>query len=121
VLGEEEGLDSFVSHKPALPNLNRIRDAGLEIHLAEQKERRLLVEHLLVNYNEGRSMSFYCRACTLMPPAMIRDAMSDMDAMLAADRVDSSDIKAKAKAMKSSIKTRAEKAAISLRLRKKKR
>lgn len=40
VLGVEEGLDSFISHKPALPNLDRIREVGLETYLEEQRERR---------------------------------------------------------------------------------
>lgn len=128
VLGVEEGLDSFVSHRPALPNrsaersrrsLDRIREVGLEAYLEEQRERRLLVEHLLANYNEGRSMSFYCAACSLMPPDLIRQAIAEMERMLASKQVDGSDLKAKAKAMRSLIQELASKADIDLRLRKK--
>ena len=120
VLGVEEGLDSFISHKPALPNLDRIREVGLEIYLEEQKERRLLVEHLLDHYNEGRSMSFYCRACALMPPDLIRQAIGEMEEMLVSQHVDGSDLKAKAKAMRTTIQDLASLAVIDLRLRKKK-
>ena len=119
VLGVEEELDSFLSHKPALPNLNRIREVGLETYLEEQKERRLLVEHLLANYNEGRSMSFYCTACALMPPDLIRQAIGEMERMLANRQVDGSDLKAKAKAMTSSIQGLASQAGTDLKLRKK--
>ena len=119
VLGVEEGLDSFISHKPALPNLNRIREAGLETYLEEQRERRLLAEHLLANYNEGRSMSFYCVACALMPPDLICQAISEMETMLASKQVDDSNLKAKAKAMRSSIQGLASQAGIDLKLRKK--
>jgi len=119
VLGVEEGLDSFISHKPALPNLERIREAGLETYLEEQQERRLLVEHLLANYNGGRSMSFYCAACALMPPALIRQAIGEMEGMLASGQVDDSNLKAKAKAMRSSIQGLASQAVIDLKLRKK--
>jgi len=119
VLGVEKGLDSFISHKPAFPNLNRIREAGLEIHLEEQRERRLLVEHLLANYNEGRSMSFYCAACALMPPALIRQAIGEMEGMLASGQVDGSNLKAKAKAMRAIVQDLASETGIDLKLRKK--
>ena len=121
VLGVEQGLDSFISHKPAILNLERIREIGLEGHLEEQRERRLLVEHLLEHYNEGRSMSFYCRACALLLPEMIREAIGRMEKSLEAGEVDAADLKAKAKAMKALIQDRAEAEGISLRLRRKPR
>jgi len=121
VLGVEEGLDSFISHKPALANLDRIRAVGLETFLSEQRERRLLVEQLLANYNEGRSMTFYCTACALMPPDLIRQAIGEMEEILASEQVDSSDLKAKAKAMKTLIKELALQADIDLKPRRKKR
>ncbi len=119
VLGVEEGLDSFISHKPALPNLDRIREAGLETYLEEQRERRLLAEHLLANYNEGRSMTFHCAACALMPPALIRQAIGEMETRLASGQVDGSNLKAKAKAMRATIQDLALQAGIDLKLRKK--
>lgn len=119
VLGVEQGLDSFISHKPAIPNLERIREIGLEGYLEEQRERRLLAEYLLEQHNEGRSMSFYCRACALMPPGMIRDSLRKMKELLESGAVDGSDLKAKAKAMKGLIQNRASEAGISLELRRK--
>jgi hypothetical protein len=115
----EEGLDSFISHKPALPNLDRIREVRLEKHLEEQRERRLLVEQLLANYNEGRSMSFYCVACALMPPDLVRQAIDEMERALANQQVDGSSLKAKAKAMRTTIQNLASQAGIDLKLRKK--
>jgi hypothetical protein len=126
VLGVEEGLDSFISHKPALPNLDRIREVGLEIYLEEQRERLRLVEQLLADYNEGRSMSFYCRACALMPPDLIRQAIGEMEGMQPrlgrrpSPNKDSSNLKAKAKAMRAAIQNLASQAGIDLKLRKKK-
>ena len=120
-LGIEEGLDSFISHKSALPNLDRLREAGLDVFLHEQRERRLLAEYLIASYNEGRSMSFYCRACALLPPDLVREAISVVDSMLTSGQIDSSDLKAKAKMTKSLIQERATAAGIDLKLRKKKR
>ncbi len=121
VIGVEVGLDSFVSHKPMLPNLERMRQAGLETYLAEQRERRLWVEHLLANYNEGRSMTFYCTACALLPAETIRQAILEMEDVLAAGHVDGSDLKAKARTMKSLIKELARQADVDLKLRRKRR
>jgi hypothetical protein len=120
VLRVEEGLDGLIRHKPALPNLDRIREAGLETHLAEQRERRLLVEHLVANYNEGRSMTFYCTAGALMPPRWIRQAIHEMEGILASEQIDGSDLKAKAKVMKRLLSELAKQADIDLKLRKKK-
>jgi len=126
VLGVEEGLDSFISHKPALPNLDRIREVGLEIYLEEQRERLLLVEQLLADYNEGRSMTFYCAACALMPPDLVRQAIGAMERMQSrlgrrpSPNKDGSDLKAKAKAMRTAIQNLASQAGIALKLRKKK-
>ena len=119
VLGVEEGLDSFISHKPALPNLDRIREVGLETYLEEQRGRRLLVEQLLADYNEGRSMTFYCAACALMPPGLIRQAIGEMERLLAGQQMDGPDLKARAKAMKATIQDLASQAGVDLRLRKK--
>ena len=44
----------------ALDSLNTIKNTGIDPWLKEQKERRLAVEELLDNYNDGRSMTFYC-------------------------------------------------------------
>ena len=60
----------------AQEDLGRIKRFGLEAWLGEQRERRLFVEELLANYNEGRSMSFYCLACTLMPVDLIKEALA---------------------------------------------
>jgi hypothetical protein len=120
MLGVEEGLDSFISHKPAIPNLERIREVGLEVCLDELRERRLLAERLLDGYNEGRSMTFYCTACALMTPEMIRISLDEVEGMLSSEQLDGADIKAKAKAMRSAIQIRANRADIDLKLRKKK-
>lgn len=112
-----DGQDSFISHRPMLPNLERIRDAGLQAHLSEQRERRLLCEYLLANYNEGRSMTFFCTACALLPSGAIREAIGEMDSALAAGQIDHSDIKAKSKAIKSLIGELAQQRDVDLKLR----
>jgi len=114
VQADGSGMDSFISHKPALPNLTRIREAGLEVWLEEQRERRLLLESLLDKYNDGRSMSFYCLATALVPPDLINRAV---DEILATGWSNDLDIKGKAKALRASIEGLASKSGIGLKLR----
>ncbi len=114
-----EGVDSFISHRPAFPNLERIREVGLEAYLEEQRERRLLVEHLLADYNEGRSMTLYCTAGALLPPDLLRQAIDDAERLVASGQADGADIKARAKAARGLLQDRAAQAGVDLRLRKK--
>ena len=113
-----EGVDSFISHKPAVPNLERIRNAGLEIYLGEARERRQLAEELLAQFNEGRSMSFYCAASALLPPAVIRQALTEVRAAVAQGLADGADPKARAKAMRVTLEELARAAVVDLKLRK---
>jgi len=87
--------------------------------LEEQRRRRLLLENLLTNYNEGRSMSFYCLAAVLMPPELIDKAINELKEKLAVNQIDSSDVKAKAKALRGVIQGLAQEHGIKLKLRKK--
>jgi hypothetical protein len=118
VLGVEQEVDSFISHKPALPNLERIREVGMATFLEEQRERLHLLAALLDGYNEGRSMSFYCRATALMPPELVRQAIDAADRERGAEEVADSDLKARAKAMRGSIQELAGQAGIDISLRK---
>ncbi len=113
-----EGVDSFISHRPATPNLERIRSAGLDTYLNEARERRQLVEELLAQFNEGRSMSFYCVASALLPPAAIRQALSEVREAIAQGQVDGADPKARAKAMRATLEELAHVVGVELKLRK---
>jgi len=121
VLGVEKGLDSFVSHKPALDNLDQIKKDGLESFLQEQRKRRLLAEQLISNYNAGRSMTLYCTACALMPPRTIERAINKMERSLTNGQVDRLNQKEVAKAMRKLIEEAASDLGIDLALRRKRR
>ena len=87
--------------------------------LEKQRRRRLLLENLLDNYNEGRSMSFYCLATILMPPELIEKAINELKEELAINQIDNSDIKAKATTLRGIIQGLAQESNIELKLRKK--
>jgi len=99
----------------SIRNLESIKEVGMEHWLKEQKKRRLLLENLLTNYNEGRAMSFYCKATLLMPTELIGKAINELEKRLAVNQIDSSDVKAKAKILRETIQRLAQEAGIELR------
>jgi hypothetical protein len=99
---------------PAADNLRQIKAVGLENWLDEQTERQALVEALLQSFNEGRSMSFYCKICARMTIDSINEAIEETREKLRIEKVDESDMKSKAKILKTVIKDIALKANVSL-------
>lgn len=108
--GEMFACPIFVRRKviewvPAADNLRQIKESGLERWLREQEERQALLEELLQNYNEGRSMSFYCKVCSRMPVDLINRAIEEAGEELAAERIiGKSNMKARARVLKEVIK-----------------
>lgn len=89
---------------PASDNLRQIKENGLETWLLEQNERQALLELLLEDYNEGRSMNFFCKICAGMPPYLINKALEEAKEKLADDKIDKSEMKLKAKVFKTIVK-----------------
>jgi hypothetical protein len=89
---------------PATDNLRQIKEFGLENWLREQKERQSLLEEFLQNYNEGRSMNFYCKICARMPIDLIDETIKGAKKKFASEKVDKSDMKSKARVLKAVIK-----------------
>jgi hypothetical protein len=85
---------------PAADNLHGIKEVGLEEWLKEQRERQALLEELLQNYNEGRSMNLYCKVCARMPIDLINKAINEAKEKLGSKKTDKSDVKSKARVLK---------------------
>ena len=75
-----------------------------------------MLEKLLDNYNDGRSMSFCGIATAIMPVVLVSKAV---DEMVTTYRGDDSDIRAKGKSPRAVIQDLASKSNIKLKLRKK--
>ena len=89
---------------PAADNLRQIKAVGLKSWLIEQRERQALLEKLLQNYNDGRSMSFYCKACSRMSIDLINNAIAEAEKRLVSEKVAESEMKSRAKFLKTAIK-----------------
>jgi hypothetical protein len=75
------------------------------------------LEHLLADYNEGRSCSFYCIAAALLPTPLTAKSVGQAQKTIAAEEIADSDIKSKAKILRATIQDFASKADVDLKLR----
>lgn len=85
---------------PAADNLRKIKMGGIQEWLDEQIERQALVETLLVFYNEGRSMSFYCRACARLEVESLKAAIRETNQKLKMENIAEENIKSRARICK---------------------
>ncbi|MBN2206230.1 MAG: hypothetical protein JW742_02395 [Candidatus Aminicenantes bacterium] len=82
--------------------------------MREQMERQALLEEMLREYNEGRSMSLYCRLCARMPVESIRASLWKAEEKLAAEKTERSDLISKAGIFKEVLLDSAKAAAVHL-------
>ncbi|MBN1863002.1 MAG: hypothetical protein JW790_05100 [Dehalococcoidales bacterium] len=106
--------DSFISHRPIEANLAFIREHGIEEFARLEMEKQDFLRHLLSNYDEGRSKSFYCTICQLMPLDSLRRALKEAEAAITPD----TPLKERAKTLRALIGRTAEGLGVDLRLRK---
>jgi hypothetical protein len=92
---EKRGFDSFVSHKRVFRNLDFIRDQGMDSFIDQQKIRMQILSDFLNNYDDGRSKSFFCISCALLPLEKLQETHGFMSILN-----DSQDIKEKNKRLK---------------------
>lgn len=64
---ERIGYDSFVTHKKVFTNLDSIKGSGIDYFIDGQNNRMNILIDYLAKYDDGRSKSFFCISCTLLP------------------------------------------------------
>ena len=116
----DDELDSFLSHRVALDNLDNIRKFGMDSFLSEQRERRLLARRLIEDYDAGRSMTLYCTACALLPTRVITQAIDRVEKQVSTGTIDRDDRKMLARQMRLELNSLAKRLDINLSLRRKK-
>jgi hypothetical protein len=78
---ERKGADSFVTHKKVFANLDFIKNSGMGRFIGQQKSRMTILMDFLANYDDGRSKSFYCIGCALLPLAELQESCRFMDSL----------------------------------------
>lgn len=106
--------DSFISYKPVAANFAFIQKYGIEEFVGLEIEKQEFLRHLIDNYNEGRSKSFYCTSCQLIPLDKLKEALGDAEVKV----TQATDIKEKAKLVREVISNMADSLQISLKFRK---
>jgi hypothetical protein len=110
---ENAGYDSFVTHRKIFPNLDFIKANGVELFVDLQQVRMDILTDFLQKSDDGRSKSFYCISCALLPMDTLRDLHRFMDSL-----DDSQDIKERCKRLKEAIQAIANDLKIELKLNK---
>ena len=111
--------DSFLTHRKIKPNLDFIREHGLEKFLEQQRKRMGLLEKMLESFDDGRSRSSYCIAATLLPVEAVETSLSEAERRIRADKVKADDGKARARILKGFLEDFAAEVGAELKLRKK--
>ena len=99
-----------------MENLDEIKESGLDSWLKGQIERELLLENLLDNFNDGRSMSFYCKGCKVLPVEVINKAIEEAGEKFVSNSISGSDMRARAKILKAIVQELSSDSGINLRL-----
>lgn len=75
---ELKGFDSFVTHKKVFSNLGNIKSNGLDSFIELQRIRMEILSDFLTCYDDGRSKSFFCVSCALLPWEELQETNQNM-------------------------------------------
>lgn len=116
-LKDWDKADSFVTHKVSISNLKKIKEIGLKRFLKQQEKRIELLNIFLKEFDEGRSKSFYCISCTLLPINFLEEALKRSYKKIADEGIRRSDLKSRSKVLREQLNIHADKGEIDLKLR----
>jgi hypothetical protein len=103
---------SYPPYRKVMPNLNFIKEHGIERFVEQQRRRIKLLEKMIAGFDDGRSRSYYCRAVALLDPASLESSLSAAIRKAKADHVQPKDVKTKAKILRGILDDLAVKAGI---------
>ena len=91
---------SYPSYKKVMPNSSFIKEHGIEKFVGQQKKRIKLLETMIVNFDDGRSRSFYCKSAALLDLATLENSLDKAIQKRKTDNIKPNDTKTKAKILK---------------------
>lgn len=103
-----------------MQNQNIIRELGLDWFMEQQSQRMSILRTMLGYYNDGRSKTFYCLAATLLTLNSLNEALKEVEAEVKDNSISETDLKSKAKLLRSILNKYAEEENEDLKMRKKK-
>jgi len=91
---------SYPSYKKVMPNSSFIKEHGIEKFVGQQKKRIKLLETMIVNFDDGRSRSFYCKSAALLDLKTLENSLDKAIQKIKTDNIKPNDTKTKAKILK---------------------
>lgn len=111
-----DDADSFVPHRNRQQNFAQARKLGLEAYLAQQAEKRAILDELLAHYNDGRRKTLFNTAVYLLP---LKDLQTIMATLGSQPELNKQTVKVRALAAVALLQKTADRHGISLKLHKK--
>lgn len=71
--------DSLISHRNQKRDMVKAKEIGIEAYLAEQRAKRLILERLLADYDDGHSDVFFCLAVNMLAPDDLTKVLAECD------------------------------------------
>lgn len=72
-------FDSFITHQHQKQDMKKFKELGAELYLAEQQKKKVLLNHLLNTYNDGRKKTLFCVAVNLLGLNDLERIISKLD------------------------------------------
>lgn len=94
---------SYPSYKRNFPNLNFIKDHGIEKFIEQQKKRIQILEVLIKNFDDGRSRSYFCKIAALLDLTTLGNSLAKANLKITEEKIDQLDTKTRAKIFKAII------------------
>lgn len=91
---------SYPSYKQVIPNLNFIKERGIEEFAGQQRKRIQLLERMLADFDDGRSKSFYCKSAASLDLANLENSLHKAIQKVDTGNVKPNDAKTKADTLK---------------------
>jgi Protein of unknown function (DUF3795) len=91
---------SYPPYKKVIPNLNSIKEQGIEKFVGQQRKRIRLLETMIASFDDGRSKSFYCNSAALLDLTTLENSLDKAIQEIEAHHIKLSDTKTKAKILR---------------------
>ncbi len=91
---------SYPSYKKVLPNLNFIKEYGIEKFIKQQNERIRLLDIMLSEFNDGRSRSYFCKTALFNDLSFLESSIQKAIDQVKTQKIDPTDMKSKARILR---------------------
>lgn len=86
---------SYPTYKKVMPNLNYIKEHGINKFMEQQNKRIDLLETMIHNFDDGRSRGFFCKATALLDLTNLENSLDEATREIESNNIRDMKIKAK--------------------------